>query len=227
MKNSVVLFFICILHNIVLADNFDKIYYFNDDYVFVKTVYNKKNCIVARQEYRVKETDTKFGEKKVTGETITIKNGKRTETTSSTFLCDANRLMISLGKSKTGQNVFIDYPLNYSAGRKIIPSAEFITVANIAGKSIKLNCKISNRFVSSASEKVHTKFGTFQSVKYEYDMELKGGVLGINIPVNVHVIEWFSNNTGVIRTDIYRAGKLHERRELSEMMNRKLLTENK
>ncbi len=184
-------------------------YYFEKDKIAIKTVYDEYGEVIGEQEYSVLSGDGI----RVLGQSIITKPGKKSETTSCHYQCDKGRLMIAMGTDKNGEEVFLDYYTGMRPGCTIIGCVKFGTQAKLAGMKINVNCTISGRTVTSACETVSSGQNLWECVKTEYDMELRSSLFGI--PVNVHIIEWFAPGMGVVRTDVYRRGKLHEKRLLT------------
>ncbi len=192
-------------------------YYFQKGNVYEKTIFNGRNEIIARQEYQIINLTEENGVSTALVQIITIKNGKETERTTGLFVTDHTTLQISMGKTKNGTDVYIEYPADMKPHQKLESGISFETEAKIVGQIIKVYCTIGGRQVLSVNESVITSLGTWDCVKTSYDMELRGKIFGIGIPVNVSVFEWSAPGFGIVRTDIYRSGKLYERRLLTNV----------
>ncbi len=192
------------------------IYYFEPGIVAVKMVYNAKNEIVARLEYT--ELELKYDQEKsiARGKTVKIKDGKEKETIIGNFIYDDAKLLISMGKSADGKDACLDYTPGMKPGQGIVSNLEFDTDTKFLGQTIKVCCKITNRKVLSIGETVTSSLGSWHCVKTGYSMSIKSKALGIGIPVDVYVEEWFAEGVGIVQTDVYRNGKLYERRLLTE-----------
>lgn len=185
-------------------------YYFDATRTAVKTIYNGKGEIIGNQEYVIirRTADAVYGRNTIT------KPGKDTEVTECYYSTDGEGLKISMGRDATGKEVFLDYRPTMNSGH-IIPGIGFETTARLAGSDIRVSCTITDRKVVAQTETVSSAAGTWKCVRTEYNMELRGKVFGIGIPINVRVVEWFAPGTGIVRTDVYRRGKLHETRLLT------------
>lgn len=200
---------------ILLAQEDIPFYYFNKEYIAEKTIYNAKDEVVAQQRYNVVELYVNEGKAKAEGRNIKIKSNKEEEETFSLFTWDGNCMKMAMGKSENGEDVFLDYPIDMKIRDNLVTGLSFETEATVAGKKLKIYSRIDNRVVLAVNQKVTTSLDSWNCVMTGYDMELKCKVLGIGIPVKVYVIEWFSGETGIVRTEVYRNGKLQERRELT------------
>ena len=185
-------------------------YYFDVARTVVKTIYNGKGEVAGSQEYVV----TRRTGNAVYGRNTVTRPGKDTEITECHYFTEGQNLKISMGRDAAGREVFLDYGPGMTSG-SIVKDAEFETTARVAGKNIRVSCTITGRRVAATTETVSSAAGRWECVRTEYDMELRGKMFGVGIPVNVRVIEWFAPGTGIVRTDVYRRGKLHETRLLT------------
>ena len=183
-------------------------YYFDTSRTVVKTVYDGNGKVIGMQEYKAMKvlSDIAYGSNTIT------KCGKDTEITESYYFVDEQGLKIAMGKDASGKEVFLDYREVMNSGNNIIG---FETTTRLAGNDVRVSCTISNRKITALTETVSSEAGTWNCIRTEYDMELRGRFFGIGIPVNVHIVEWFAPETGIVRTDIYKRGKLHETRLLT------------
>ena len=185
------------------------LYYFCPNQTAVKILYNNKNQEIAIQEYSLTSTEN---QNSVSGQTVKYKNGEITDKMKNIFRKEGNKLLISMGINKNGEYAFLDYPMaNHSSEYDIIPKLEFNTETKLVGKWMNVSCKIDDRKIVAFNERITTPIGTWECMKISYDMEIKS----FGIPVKVSVIEWFSGKVGIVRTDIFRGGKLQEKRLLT------------
>lgn len=187
------------------------IYYLDSGFVTEKVLYDSKERQTGIQQYSVNETHRSGSSLTAVGNNIQIKNGKESEATQCDYSFDGSVLWIAMGRSNDGGKVSIDYPVDTSAELKYTDNIEFSITARLAGINKNVNCRIDNRRILARGEEVATPCGTWNCVKSGYDMELKC----FGIAYRVYVIEWFAPGTGIVRTDIYRKDKLHERRLLN------------
>ena len=206
---DIALSLIFVLTAAVAAAQVSPYYYFDKDGTTLKTVYDGEGDVIGEQEYSVVSGDGT----RVLGQNVITKPGKKSETTSCHYLCDEGRLMIAMGTNKEEKEVFLDYYSGMYPGSPLIEGIEFSTQARVAGMKINVNCTISGRAVTATDESIASGQRHWKCVRTEYDMELRSSFLGI--PVNVHIIEWFAPGVGVVRTDVYRKGKLYEKRLLT------------
>ena len=196
-------------HNCYALADTPEYYYFDAARVAVKTIYNGKGEVVGRQEYAI----TRSSAHTVYGRNTITRPGKDTEMTECHYFIDDQGLNISMGKDAAGKEVFLDY--RPAVTGYCIPRIGFETTARLAGNEIRVSCTITGRRVIPVAETISSAAGTWVCVRTEYDMELRGRIFGIGIPIHVRVVEWFAPGTGIVRTDVYRRGKLHETRLLT------------
>ena len=207
---SLILLYCMSGQNIILAGA-PGYYYFDAARTAVKTIYNGKGEVTGSQEYAI----SRRAGGAVYGRNTVTRPGKDTEVTECHYFIEGGTLKISMGRNAAGQEVFLDYPAVMSPGSGIVTRTGFETTARVAGKDIRVSCTITGRKATAETETVSSGAGTWECIRTEYEMELRGKVFGIGIPVNVRVVEWFAPGTGIVRTDVYRRGKLHETRLLT------------
>ncbi len=216
MKRMFVAIWFLYLGTFLYAQSTPAVYYFTPDVIAIKTVYNAKNEVISRLEYTMLDVKHEHSKSIAQGKTVRIKNNKETETIVGRFLYDGTQLLISMGKMVDGKDAWLDYSSDMASGQNITSHLEFETEAKFIGQTLKICCKISDRKVLFVGEKVSTRLGTWDCIKTGYNMSLKSKTLGIAIPMDVYVEEWFVDGLGIVRTDVYRSGKLYERRLLTE-----------
>ncbi len=197
------------------AQSQQSIYYFRSDIVAIKTLYNAKNEVIGRLEYTALDVKYDRGKSIARGKTVKIKDNKETETIIGRFTYDGTQLLISMGKTAKGQEAWLDYAPDMALVQGIISYLEFETEAKFIGQTMKMCCKISDRRALSVGERITTSLGSWNCVKTGYNMSIKSKSLGITIPVDVYIEEWFADGFGIVRTDVYKNGKLHECRLLT------------
>ena len=210
-KNVIIIIWLVSLSIPASSQTASGLYYFNQNQTTVKTLYDGKGREIASQEYNVIDVDrnTFFGQ------SIKYKNGEKVDEIRTLFRIDKNKLLISMGKNKAGDYAFLDYPMLHQSEYNIISKLEFKTEGEFSGRRMMVSCKIANRKVLDISELITTPLGTWKCIKIGYNMEIKS----FGISIKVYIVEWFSNTIGIVRTNVYRGGKLYERRELSIIRN--------
>ena len=104
---------------------------------------------------------------------------------------------------------YLMYPIKLSAGQTLQDGSADITVDNNGSHFADILIDITNRKVEQ-QESVTTDAGSFDCFRITYDISVKAKVMGIGIPVNMHVIEWFSSKIGrTVKSETYsKGGKL-------------------
>jgi hypothetical protein len=107
-----------------------------------------------------------------------------------------------------GDGKYLTYPLKLKAGDKLEDGNATLTVMNKGSKFADIQIALTNRVVEIA-EKVQTPAGKFDCFKITYQSLFKAKVMGLEIPVNLKVIEWFSPKIGrFVKSEIYRKDSL-------------------
>jgi len=107
-----------------------------------------------------------------------------------------------------GDGKYLTYPLNLKPGDKLEDGTAIITVNNNGSKFSELQIELTNRTVE-AKETVQTNAGTFDCFKITYNSLFKAKIMGIAIPINMTVTEWFSPKLGrFVKSETYRKDKL-------------------
>lgn len=107
-----------------------------------------------------------------------------------------------------GDGKYLTYPLDLKAGDKLEDGSATITVINNGSKFSEMQINLTNRTVEG-SESVQTNAGTFDCFKITYDSYFKAKIMGIGIPINMKVTEWFSPKLGrFVKSETYRKDRL-------------------
>jgi hypothetical protein len=176
-----------------------------------------------KEQGRVSYTTTKVNATTVNFHSeITDKNGKTSGSGDSQVICDGASLSVDMksfvppGSSKQFSNMtmqadgkYLMYPIKLSAGQTLQDGSADITVDNNGSHFADILIDITNRKVEQ-QESVTTDAGSFDCFRITYDISVKAKVMGIGIPVNMHVIEWFSPKIGrTVKSETYsKGGKL-------------------
>lgn len=152
---------------------------------------------------------------------VNDKNGKLIGSGDSDISCNGSAIKIDMksfipaASAKQFSNMqiesdgkYLTYPLSMKVGDKLEDGTAVITVNNNGSKFSEINITMSNRMVE-ASEQVQTPAGNFDCLKITYDSYFKAKIMGIGIPVNMKVTEWFSPKLGrFVKSETYRKDKL-------------------
>lgn len=190
-------------------------YYFKKDAEVTFITYNGKNEKIGRDVARITDVASESGAStSLYKVTKYDKNDRFKEESAANISCDGNQLKIGFQipgevASKSGE-AFYSYPSNMKVGQELEGNLDFSVNSTVKGKKTNISFNVKNRHVI-ATEKVKTPFGTFDSYKIQYDLHVRFKVMGIPIPMNLKVNEWFSPGLGVVKTESYnKDGKLEE-----------------
>ena len=152
---------------------------------------------------------------------VTDKNGKSIGSGDFDISCNGTAIIIDMksfipaasakqfsNMQLEGDGKYLAYPLNLKAGDKLEDGSATITVMNNGSKFSEIQINLTNRMVEG-SESVQTNAGTFDCFKITYDSYFKAKIMGIGIPINMKVAEWFSPKLGrFVKSETYRKEKL-------------------
>ena len=112
------------------------------------------------------------------------------------------------GMQIQGDGKYLTYPLNLKVGDKLEDGDATIIVMNNGSKFSEMQIAMTNRTVEAA-EQVQTAAGAFDCFKISFESLFKAKIMGIGIPVNLKVTEWFSPKLGrFVKSETYRKDKL-------------------
>jgi len=83
------------------------------------------------------------------------------------------------------------YPLELKAGQKLADGTASVSISNNGADFGNITITITNRKVAT-QENVSTSAGSFNCFRINYDLTVRMVMMGMNIPINMHVMEWFS-----------------------------------
>lgn len=103
---------------------------------------------------------------------------------------------------------YLEYPANIAAGQDL-KDAEFNMDMNLGnGMPGSAEFKQTGRKVQS-KESLTTPAGTWDAYKITYNAFFRAKTMGIGVPMNMAVTEWFVPGIGVVKTETYnKNGKL-------------------
>jgi hypothetical protein len=114
---------------------------------------------------------------------------------------------------------YLMYPLDLKAGQALPDGSADINVNSEGGSHFaEVLIDITNRKVEQA-ERLSISSGDFDCFRITYDIAVKAKILGIGIPVKMHVTEWFSTKLGrTIKSESYnKNGKLMSTMQLASI----------
>jgi len=114
---------------------------------------------------------------------------------------------------------YLMYPLDLKAGQALPDGSADINVNSEGGSHFaEVLIDITNRKVEQ-QETLNISSGDFDCFRITYDISVKAKILGIGIPVKMHVTEWFSPKLGrTVKSESYnKNGKLMSTMQLASI----------
>jgi hypothetical protein len=153
---------------------------------------------------------------------MTDKNGKVMGSGDSEVTCNGTSLNVDMksfipaasaaqfsNMQMQADGKYLVYPLNLKAGQSLQDGSADIQISNNGSHFGEILIDITNRKVEQ-QETITTDAGSFDCFRISYDILVKAKIMGIGIPVNMHVTEWFSPKIGrVVKSETSnKKGKL-------------------
>lgn len=195
---------------------------------FINAV-NGKKLIYSNQDAHGKEQGkVTYASTKKDASTITVyteildKNGQSNSSSDSEISCNGETINIDMksfippGSTKQFSKMqmqadakYLVYPLNLKAGQTLDDGAVNIIINNDGHQMGDIQMDITNRKVEQ-EEPLNTAAGEFNCFRIGYDALTKIKMIGIGIPVHMHVTEWFAPKLGrLVKSESYsKNGKL-------------------
>ena len=212
MKN--ILFAILLLVTSAIYSQDCKTYYFlQSNKTIEMTIYNKKGAPNGKQVYTVSNVQA-------SGDNVTAtlnseffdKNGKSFVKAVNEIKCAGGVMMMDMKMSMpqaqssqfkdpnaTASNVYIEYPANMKEGDNLKDATMKIDIDN-NGMKQSVDMQVINRKVQG-KESITTTAGTWECYKITNTTKMKIKTLGIGMPVNTDVTEWFAPGFGIVKSE--------------------------
>lgn len=212
MKN--ILFFVLLLATSdTFSQNCNTYYFLQNNKTIEMTIYNKKGEENGKQVYMVSKVET-------SGDNVTAtlnseffdKKGKSTIKAVNEIKCSGGVMMMDMkmsmpqGQSSqfkdpnaTATNVYIEYPPGMKEGDNLKDAAMKIDIDN-NGMKQTVDMQVINRKVQG-KETITTTAGTWDCYKITNTTKMKIKTMGIGVPVNTDVTEWFAPGFGVVKSE--------------------------
>lgn len=204
-----------------LAQDCKNYYFMTSNAKVQMTMYDRKGKESGIQTWTI--TDVKNNGSALTSTVSTIftdDKGKEISKSNGTYICDGGMLKADIKMSMPqGQMqgntaeakmdaAYIEYPSGMSAGQTL-KDANFEMDTETSGMKSHVTFKQSNRKVAD-KEKINTPAGSWDAYKITYDGFFKiKMMIGIGVPMNMKVTEWFVPNFGIVKSETYdKNGKL-------------------
>ncbi len=215
MKN--LLLIILLLATSVSFSQTCKTYYFlQNNKTIEMTIYNKKGEVNGKQVYMVSNVQTSGNNVTATlNSEMFDKNGKSMVKAVNEIKCTDGVMMMDMKMNMpqtqqttdvnaTASNVYIEYPPNMKEGDNLKDAIMQIVVDN-KGMKQTMDMQVINRKVQG-KESITTTAGTWDCYKITNTTKMKIKTMGIGIPVNTDVTEWFAPGFGVVKSETKSGG---------------------
>jgi hypothetical protein len=150
---------------------------------------------------------------------INDKNGKAIGNGDSEMICTGNTIKVDMksfvpasnmkgNMQVSGEAKYLTYPTDMKAGQTLDDGSVTIDMGNNGAQMANLQMDIKNRKVEQ-TETISTNAGSFDCFKITYDATTKMKMMGIGIPFNFHVTEWYAPKLGrFVKSETYKGEKL-------------------
>jgi len=192
-----------------------KNYYFMTNNAKVQmTMYDKKGKESGIQTWNitdVKNTGSSFSSTVST--VFTDEKGKEITKSNGTYICDGGMLKADIkmsmpqgqaqGPTAAAQMdaAYIEYPSGMAAGQAL-KDASFEMDTETNGMKSHVTFNQTNRKVAT-SEKITTPAGSWDAYKISYDGFFRIKMMGIGVPMNLKVTEWFVPGFGIVKSETF------------------------
>ena len=211
MKYLMALALLC-MAGVAVSQDCKNYYYLQNNKTIEITISNKKGDPSGKQVFTVSNYQSSG-----TGASATInsemfdKKGKSITKSVSTVKCAGGVMMMDMKMSMPqggqdygntdakAENVYLEYPATMNVGGNLKDGhMEIETDSKGMKQSITLD--VTNRKVEG-KESVTTPAGTWECYKITNTTKMKIKTMGIGIPMNMDVTEWFAPGFGIVKTE--------------------------
>lgn len=193
---------------------------------FVNNVNGKKLTYVSQDAKGKQQMTAVYVSTKKDATTVAVhaeindKNGKPIGSGDSEMICTGNTIKVDMksfvpasnmkgNMQVSGEAKYLTYPADMKAGQTLDDGSVNIDMGSGGAQMANLQMDIKNRKVEQA-ETVSTNAGSFDCFKISYEATTKMKMMGIGIPFNMKVTEWYSPQLGrFVKSETYnKSGKL-------------------
>jgi hypothetical protein len=192
------------------SQNCTTYYFLQNNKTIEMTFYNKKGEANGKQVYNVTNVQA-------SGDNVTAtlnseffdKNGKSLNKAVNEIKCSVGVMMMDMKMNlpqaqakdvtATATHVYIEYPANMKEGDNLKDAAMQMDIDN-NGMKQTVDMQVINRKVQG-KESITTTAGSWDCYKITNTTKIKIKTMGIGIPVNSDVTEWFAPGFGVVKTE--------------------------
>lgn len=186
-------------------------YYLQNNKTTEILIYNNKGDMNGRQVYTVSDyKGSANSASAMVNSEMFDKKGKSIAKAASVMKCENGVMMMDMKMSlpqqqaeqfstdATAQNFYIEYPASMKVGNDLKDGNMEMTIDN-KGVKQTLSMSVTNRKVEG-QESVTTSAGTWDCFRITNHTKIVTKVMGIGIPLNMDITEWFAPGFGVLKT---------------------------
>ncbi|MFC0773017.1 TapB family protein [Terrimonas alba] len=213
MKYFLSMLLLCLAGNVVVAQTCKDYYYLQNNKTIEMTIYNKKGKVGGKMTYAISDVSTAGGTTTATvNSDFTDTKGKTISKASNRVSCTGGVLMMDMkmfipsaqqqqmgNASASASNVFIEYPSNMKEGDALKDGRFSMDFKMESGLGGNVSIVITDRKVAG-KESINTPAGTWEAYKITYQSKTTMKI-GIGIPINMDVTEWYVPGFGVVKTE--------------------------
>ena len=217
MKIILIAFFLSIA-SLVNAQDCKTYYFLQNNKTIEMTIYNKKGDVSGKQVYTVSDVHNSGGSVVATVHSEMFdKKGKSIAKALNEIKCTNGIMMMDMkmsmpqsqapqfkDASATASNVYIEYPASMKEGDDLKDASMQMDIDN-NGMKQSIDMKVTNRKVQG-KEKVTTSAGTWDCFKITNNTKMKIKTMGIGIPMNMDMTEWFAPGFGIVKSESKSGG---------------------
>ena len=195
-----------------LSQDCKNYFYLQNNKTIEMTMYDKKGEVSGKQLYMVSNYQaTAEGSTANLNSEIFDRNGKSTAKSSNSIKCSNGIMMMdmkmSMPQAQSAQvgntdvkadNVYLEYPSSINVGDKLKDGHMEMNIEN-KGMQQTITMDITDR-KAEEKEKITTTAGSWDCYKITNHTKMKIKTMGIGIPMNMDVTEWFAPGFGVVKT---------------------------
>lgn len=209
------IFFLCFILLALrgIAQDCKGYYYLQNNRKVEMTIYNKKGEVTGKQVLAITDVKENGGILSATlSSEMFDKKGKSIAKGNNTVQCNNGIMMMDIkmfmpqqqadmfkNAEATASNVYIEYPATMKLN-DILKDASFVMEMSTNGLKQTLSMQMTNRTVTG-KETVTTAAGTWDCFIIAYKSDINIKTMGIGIPMNADITEWYAPGFGVVKTE--------------------------
>jgi len=222
MKTCILSIILLLIHLKSFAQDCQNYYYLSNNSEVVITMYDRKSKESGKNVYKISEVN-KVGKSLSSTLNFSVydEKGKPITNGAGRFKCHGAGIDVDMRMSVPNDQMqtykdmeikaadaYLSYPSSMNAGQSL-PDGNFSMEVTSKGTLFStVTYEVVNRKVAG-KEAVSSPAGNWEGYKITSDATMRIKMMGVGIPMNLHVTEWFVPGFGVVKTETYnKNGKL-------------------